>query len=156
MRRLKWLLIISFTLILVIASSGLVRHHDVNNTEPLSVRNNNPVNIKYTPHNQWKGSVYQSGTFEKFESKYFGLRAGVIVIQANIKATDSVKGFVLRFATEPFETEHNINIRNYIKHLEDVLGYKGKIKLEDTLKVLKVIIQREGGLKATEYYNTKG
>ncbi len=159
--RLKWFIATFFVLILAVASD---RQKDISNNlsdgigiktevkEPLSVRNNNPVNIKYFKVNKWEGSVYQSGTFEKFKTKEYGMRAGYIVILANIKATDSVEQFVLRFASEPNESMKDVHISNYVKHLQKELGYSHKIRVEDTFKVMKVIIQREGGQRATEYY----
>lgn len=116
---------------------------------PLTLKNNNPVNIKYDTSNDWKGSVYDGeGVFEKFDTPYYGLRAGIVVVMLNIMQTDSAYGFVRRFATEPNEVINS----DYVRAIERRLGYKGKIKFKDTLKVLDVVLLFEGGKMSQVFY----
>lgn len=119
---------------------------------PLSVTNNNPGNIKYSKKNQWVGSIYKKGTFEKFETKYHGVRAMVAVVIKNIQKTDSVKGFVKRYAAEYTESMEDLHLVRYRQALEKKLGYSGKIKLEDTYKVIQVVVLKEGGEPAVDYF----
>jgi hypothetical protein len=121
-------------------------------SKPLSIRNYNPINIKNYESNKWKGEVLSSNKFEKFESPYWGLRASMIVLGANIKATDSVKDFVLRFGTESHESIQDEHISNYVSYLENNLGYKGKIKDTDLMNLLRLVIRFEGGHEAYTYY----
>lgn len=121
--------------------------------EPLNVRNLNPCNIKKSERNNWKGSLNPKGAFEVFGTKVMGIRACTIVVMANIHATTSVSKFVKRFASEPNESMTEKHLRNYARHLEKVLGYKGKIDYLDTPKVVKAIIKLEGGAEASEFYS---
>lgn len=136
-----------------IVSLGLIFTLLVAQTSPINVRNNNPCNIKHNKNNVWLGSIYSSGIFEKFKNKELGYRACVIVTMSNIINTNSVEGFVGRFATEPFENSKTLHLRNYSKAIAEELGYTTKIHLKDTLKVVKIIIRREGGVEASTYYN---
>lgn len=119
---------------------------------PLNVRNNNPCNIKYMKNNDWVGSIRKNGVFEVFEDQYTGIRACTLVIMANIKATDSVDNFVLRFATEPNESLESAHIHNYSRALKDMLGYETKISFSDIIDVLKTVVRMEGGAEASEFY----
>jgi hypothetical protein len=120
--------------------------------EPLNVRNLNPCNIKHARSNKWLGSIRQTGTFEVFGTQYEGLRACTMVVMANIRATNSVKEFVMRFASEPEEKATDKHLANYIRSLEDTLGYKHKIRFLDVPVVVRTIIKMEGGAKASEFY----
>ena len=102
--------------------------------------------------NKWQGSTHHKGTFEVFEDKYTGVRACTLVIMANIRATNSVDGFVLRFATEPNESIETAHIRNYSRALKDMLGYDTKISFSDIVDVLKTVVRQEGGVEASEFY----
>lgn len=120
----------------------------------LNVRNYNPVNIKYYPQNTWVGSIHGEGTFEQFAHPVFGVRAGLIVLSSNIKHTDSVAGFVLRFGTEPDEgldSEHIVNYINFIKHR---LGYAGKIQQEDLYTLMRAVVHFEGGKDSLRFYES--
>ena len=116
---------------------------------PLSVRQNNPINIKAIKANKWEGSTYKRGVFEQFSMARLGIRASLIVINANILATDSVEGFVRRIVTK----EGKNYLYRYTKFIQRELGYKGKIRKEDNIKVLKAMIFLEGGTVAVEYFN---
>ena len=123
--------------------------------EPLNVKNNNPMNVKYLKANQWQGSVYTKEVgkqFEVFLDKNYGLRTGLIVVYSNMVQTDSVQNFVLRFGTEGNEGLFSKHIKNYIKHLEKGLGYSGQINKKDLYKLAKLIIQFEGGYGALKQY----
>lgn len=120
-----------------------------NTGSPLSVRNNNPINIKRFNSNNWYGSNYRQGLFESFISPESGLRASLIVISANIEATESVKAFVERIVSK--ESSNNLGV--YTRHLSSTLGYRGKIKKRDRIKVLKTMVFLEGGNEAVEYFS---
>lgn len=118
---------------------------------PLNVRNNNPINIRYSKYNNWVGQDWQyKGEFVKFISPDDGIKASIKVIKANIQSTKSVKEFVNRIAVDG--DANSLHIRRYIKHLEANLGYKGKIRLHDTTKVLELMVFAEGGEVADSYF----
>lgn len=121
-------------------------------TTPLNVKNNNPCNIKHTTYNKWEGSIRTKGSFEVFDTPLAGLRACAVVSIKNAKVTDSVEGFVKRFASEKHETMRDKHLKAYTKELQDTLGYTGRIQLDDLEKVIRVVVQMEGGDEATEHY----
>lgn len=47
----------------------------------INVRNNNPLNIRYNPNNDWVGQVGQSGGFAEFDTPVNGFRAAAKLIQ---------------------------------------------------------------------------
>lgn len=119
---------------------------------PLSVRNNNPINIKYYKSNHWVGQDYQyKGQFVKFMSPEDGISASIKVIKANIQSTKSVREFVNRIVAE--DDLNSKHIKTYIRYLESNLGYKGKIKKHDASKVLEIMVILEGGEVANSYFN---
>lgn len=126
---------------------------------PLSVRNNNPINIKNLKINEWIGEDSENkGKFERFLRPEDGIKASIKVIKANIKATDSVRQFAKRISVEGEGLTKHLN--RYTYYMEKQLGYKGKIKMQDASKVLEIMVLLEGGVVAdsyfNKYYNCKG
>lgn len=116
--------------------------------------NNNPINIKKLKANDWVGSVKGSqGKFEEFIHPSFGIRASIKVILANIRNTETVRAFVYRIAMDNDDEAYKKHIKNYVKYLELELGYKGKIREKDVIKVLKAMIFLEGGKGAVTYFS---
>lgn len=120
---------------------------------PLSVRNNNPGNLKYVSSNQWVGSTYSgAGRFEQFNNKFSGMRAMLIVLTTNVYVTNSVEEFVLRYAREKDETIDTPHLKSYVRNIERRLGYSGKIKVTDITKLMTVVVRQEGGQDAVNYF----
>lgn len=46
-----------------------------NSSKPRGIRNNNPLNLKYSSKNRWKGLAGSDGTFCTFTSAAYGIRA---------------------------------------------------------------------------------
>ena len=84
-----------------------------------------------------------------------GIRACKRVILVNTRKTDSVEGFVLRFASEPEESIEDTHIRNYSDALKEALGYTHKIHRLDVVSTMRIVIKMEGGSQAETYYNTE-
>lgn len=125
---------------------------NVHNIRPYRF-NNNPINIKRFAVNDWLGKVEANrGQFEKFIHPSFGIRASIKVILANIRATGSVKEFVYRIAVTDEDEIQQKHIRLYVRYLELKLGYIGKIREKDVIKVLKAMIFLEGGTGAVAYF----
>jgi len=74
----------------------------------LSVKNNNLGNIKNRLKNEWVGQVNYNtdDIFAAFETPELGIRALGMVINANIKATNSFETYVNRYASEPEEQKY--------------------------------------------------
>lgn len=50
-------------------------------TTTRGIRNNNPLNIRYNPHNNWVGQTGNDGQFCKFSAPKYGVRAAVKILQ---------------------------------------------------------------------------
>lgn len=50
-------------------------------TTPRGIRNNNPLNIRYNPRNNWVGQTGSDGQFCKFSAPKYGVRAAVKILQ---------------------------------------------------------------------------
>lgn len=124
----------------------------IGSTNRLNILYNNPINIKRLKVNDWLGSIKGQGKFEEFSHPSFGIRASIKVILANIRATDSVKEFVHRIAMDNLSESKQIHIIRYVVHLRNTLGYMGKIREKDVIKVLKAMIFLEGGTGAVTYF----
>ena len=48
---------------------------------PRGIRNNNPLNIRYNPSNNWVGQTGSDGQFCRFVSPKYGIRAAVKILQ---------------------------------------------------------------------------
>lgn len=50
-------------------------------TTPRGIRNNNPLNIRYNPRNNWVGQTGNDGQFCVFSASKYGIRAAVKILQ---------------------------------------------------------------------------
>ena len=80
------------------------------------IRNNNPLNIRLTPLNDWMGKVMHNtdGAFEQFTSMTWGFRAAMILLDRYIqKGANTIRKIVSKWApaTDGNHTE---------KYIEDV------------------------------------
>lgn len=65
----------------------------------LAERNNNPLNIRYNPDNDWQGQVGSNKGFVVFNSPEEGIRAAGKVLQSyNRQGINTISGIVSRFA----------------------------------------------------------
>lgn len=48
---------------------------------PRGIRNNNPLNIRYNPRNNWVGQTGNDGQFCKFSAPKYGIRAAVRILK---------------------------------------------------------------------------
>ena len=120
-------------------------------SNPLNVRTNNAGNIKYIERNNWVGQTGQENGFAVFDTKEHGLRAMKIVIKANIRATNNVDAFVVRYAGEPNETIHTQHLINYATAIKDKLG-RDFILETDTELLAPLMVYLEGGKEAYKYF----
>lgn len=84
----------------------------------LGIKNNNPLNIRYTALNKWKGLVGSEKGFCVFDTMEYGLRAGIITLRTYIKKhhLTSVEAIIKRFAPS---SENNTSA--YISYVSGVL-----------------------------------
>lgn len=60
----------------------------MNNKIPRGIRNNNPLNIRFSEYNEWLGRVSKDksdNSFEEFIHLYYGIRAGIILLRRYIE-----------------------------------------------------------------------
>ena len=66
---------------------------------PLGIRNNNPLNIRFSPMNNWKGQTGSNKGFCVFESLEFGYRAALVLLSNyQRKGYDTVAKIVSHWA----------------------------------------------------------
>ena len=95
---------------------------DMNTNEnlPRGYRNNNPLNIRYSSWNAWKGKILpntdRNNTFEQFTNMVYGYRAALVTMRNYIKkyGCNTVEKIIRRWAPE---NENNTNA--YIQHVCD-------------------------------------
>lgn len=83
------------------------------------IRNCNPLNIRYSPHNDWVGKIPGDGVFERFSAIRYGVRAWCRLIRnyVRIHHCSTIRAIVNRFAP-PVEND----TLAYIRYVEDVVG----------------------------------
>lgn len=100
----------------------------MNETSPRGYRNNNPLNIRYSTSNDWKGKVLPNtdGTFEQFTSMAYGYRAALKLIRNYINAGyNTVAKVIRRWAPA--------NENNTEKYITDVCYISGNFTPETVL-----------------------
>jgi len=126
---------------------------------PLGLRNNNPLNIRHVPGQQWKGSLPlregRGGSFVRFESIEFGLRAAFCILRTyrNKYKAVCIEDIITRWAP-PTEND----TRKYICDLCKLTGFGGKERLteKDWPKLVQAMARIECGMKLSEDVIQKG
>ena len=90
-----------------------------NNDLPRGYRNNNPLNIRYSQFNAWKGKVANTdGTFEQFIDMAYGYRAALYLLRKYIRqGHNTVAKIISRWAPE-----NENNTTAYIDHVCEFAG----------------------------------
>jgi len=77
-----------------------------------NVRNNNPLNIEYSIHNNWRGQIGQDGRFVVFDTEANGFRAAGVILKnyQRLHKLHTLRGIIYRWAP-PVEnnTESYVN-----------------------------------------------
>lgn len=122
--------------------------------QTLAEINNNPLNIRYNPQNQWRGQTGQDKGFCVFKNKAYGFRAGFIILGNYIKnGINTIEQIVSRWAP-PSEN----NTENYIRFIEDECIIPRDLVLTDTsihdywtkIIILQAMAIMESGKKEDE------
>ena len=86
---------------------------------PVGIRANNPLNVRFSPNNNWEGQTGEDSGFAAFETPEYGLRAGAKTLETYGRkyGINTIRGAITRFAP-PSEN----NTDNYVKFISDKLG----------------------------------
>ena len=89
-----------------------------NNTLPLGLRNNNPLNIRVSS-NAWVGKISSPNGFENFSDIKYGIRAGIKNLQTyyNRDSLRTVSKIINKWAP-PSENDTN----NYVNYVSSSMG----------------------------------
>ncbi|MCQ2311518.1 MAG: hypothetical protein MJZ64_07215 [Paludibacteraceae bacterium] len=122
------------------------------------IRNNNPLNIRINPANNWKGCVLnkKDPDFEKFISMYYGFRAALITIGNYITkhGCNTIEKIITRWAPP---TDGN-NTKKYIQHVCHITQIGGREVLPNNSPKLKNIVAAmaviESGNNIRDYFDS--
>lgn len=91
---------------------------------PRGIRNNNPLNIRYSSANKWKGKITENKkdeSFEEFISLSYGVRAFCRLIQLYVERyhCSTIRSIVYRFA--PPSENDTLHYYKYVRDFVDGL-----------------------------------
>lgn len=82
---------------------------------PIAVRNNNPLNIRWSPMNEWIGQIGENRGFVNFGSLGLGCRAALVLLRNYVKrGYDTIPAIISRWAPA---SENNTSA--YIRYVVD-------------------------------------
>ena len=99
-------------------------YYDVNKPGsriPLGYRQNNPLNIRYSASNAWRGKLPNNGSgYECFVSMPYGFRAALVLLRKYIKSDklDTIRKMIYKWAPP----SDNNATENYISHVSSWSG----------------------------------
>ena len=105
---------------------------------PRGLRNNNPMNIRYNPNNDWVGQIGEDeGGFSIFGSTEDGMRAGDILLNTYGRdhGIDTLSGLTERFAPA---SDDNDPV-SYANYLSDAMG----IEVDETIDLSNPAIRQQ-------------
>lgn len=122
--------------------------HTISDSTIMGVSLNNPVNIRYSPANSWKGQTGKEKGFVKFDSHDNGYRAAYILLKNYIRKHDcnTLAKIAYRFAP-PCEN----NTQGYIQDISNHSGVAPHEILQSTdseslAKIIAAMTLRETGI----------
>lgn len=102
--------------------------------QTLGIRNNNPLNIRYSKHVHWKGQTGVKKGFCTFESMKLGYRAGILLLcNYYNRGYDTIHKIINRFAPP---TENNTQA--YIKYVSAVSGVNPYVRIPNLYTLASV------------------
>ena len=116
-------------------------------TNPLSIRNNNPGNLKMVGQ---KGAEEGEQGFAKFKSKEAGLRA----LRKQVVLDTQTRGKTLREFITKYAPPSENDTEEYINFVSNKAGIPpdGKIPMGKINSIMEAIVEMEGGAAAVNYY----
>ena len=123
--------------------------------QPRGLRNNNPLNIRFSEYNEWLGRVEKDksdNSFEEFISLYFGIRAGIILLRRYIERGINTPRLIIRHWAPS-------NENNTEKYIENVCEWSGLERDEhlywercdDMIPLICAMIRMECGVDGPEW-----
>ncbi|TDR71476.1 virion protein [Photobacterium lutimaris] len=123
---MKWLIALAMVLLWLNSRKGLVTpsnqpsqpsnntgmNEDMTTGMPRGIRNNNPLNIEYSKHNNWRGQVSSDGRFVIFEDDKWGFRAAARILRSYQKrGITSINDIIHTFApSHENDSDHYANM----------------------------------------------
>ena len=116
-------------------------------TDPLSIRNNNPGNLKMVGQ---KGAEEGEQGFAKFKSKEAGLRA----LRKQVVLDTQTRGKTLREFITKYAPPSENDTEEYINFVSNKAGIPpdGKIPMGKINSIMEAKVEMEGGAAAVDYY----
>jgi len=115
--------------------------------QPRGIRNNNPLNIRYSAANDWQGQTGTDGEYAIFESAQYGIRAAAKLLNNYVTkyGLRSVSGIINRWAPT-IENNTSAYIQAVANKLnvqaDDVLLWPTQLK-----PLLEAMIHHENGVQ---------
>lgn len=113
--------------------------------QPRGIRNNNPLNIKWSSVNNWLGQTGKdSGGFSIFDKPENGIRAAARILDNYAKRGITTLGDIVK-TWAPAEDKNNVEA--YTEHVERGVGKSRGVRITraDYLPLLRVMIKHENG-----------
>lgn len=102
-----------------------------NGMNTVGIRNNNPLNIRYNPANDWDGQIdAKSGPFAYFSDKKYGYRAAFKLLNTYVTkhGLQSIPGIVSRWAPP----EDNNPTAEYIRFIVNKTGIPSMVLINQS------------------------
>lgn len=119
------------------------------------IRNNNPLNIRYSVKNAWRGKIdgeaKKDKDFEEFDNLEYGIRAGCVLLMNYMKLHGlvTIETILKRFAPA---VENPTS--NYILYVERGTGFNRNQILTPDIKIIAKLVKSmalfESGINLTE------
>lgn len=112
--------------------------------QPRGIRNNNPLNIKWSSLNNWNGQTGKDAAgFSIFDRPENGIRAAARILDNYAKRGIVTLGDIVKTWAPASEN----NVEAYTKHVEQGVGKSRVVKITrtDYLPLLRVMIKHENG-----------
>lgn len=101
----------------------------------LQERTNNPLNVRYSPANNWLGQTGQYKGFCVFKDEFWGIRAALKVIIAYMKrGIKTIEGIVETYAPR---NENKTDM--YVDYVSRYMGFSPRYELKDWIDILHLL-----------------
>lgn len=100
-------------------------------------RNNNPLNIRDVPGNNWKGRIGSDGAFVRFDTMENGFRAAVKILVDDVlnDGNETVSEIVNAWA--PVGDGNNVDA--YLGYISDSVGLAGDVVVDSVSRMSKLL-----------------
>lgn len=103
---------------------------------PLGIRNNNPLNIRYSPLNNWKGQTGCNRGFCTFESQFYGFRAAWLLLHKYLKrGLCTIYQIVSTWAPA---SENDVDA--YVLYVRNLVGIGSSVRITDDLTLFRLML----------------